>query len=282
MGRKRQGKLGADTWMAFLLALVSCLAILGFLFFHSGSPIPHRDLELKAQLNAMNAAVELFAYEFDGYPPSDANDPTGRPYCGAMKLVEALMGQDLRGVHVRLAYRVDGLDPNGLLPLYPPEPDAANLKLRQGPFLPAENANAWRLVDIYGKGNTGSFAESTFVLCDPYTRLRPSGDKTGMPILYYRAHPSGTAHDVVNPDNPQNIFNYRDNQALIALGVPGKPGETHPLADPKRFYRNTQNRKTSKSMPAWGNSFILISAGQDGLYGTADDICNFEWKYRKH
>jgi hypothetical protein len=35
-------------------------------------------------------------------------------------------------------------------------------------------------------------------------------------------------------------------------------------------------------MPSCGDSFILISAGQDGLYGTADDICNFEWKYRKH
>jgi hypothetical protein len=27
------------------------------------------------------------------------------------------------------------------------------------------------------------------------------------------------------------------------------------------------------------DSYILISAGKDGLYGTADDICNFEWKY---
>jgi hypothetical protein len=103
-----------------------------------------------------------------------------------------------------------------------------------------------------------------------------------MPILYYWANPSGIAHDVSNPDNPQNIYNHKDNQALIALGMPGKPGETHPLSDPKRFYLNTQDRKTSKSMPSSGNSFILISAGQDGLYGTADDICNFERKYRTH
>jgi hypothetical protein len=281
MRQRQQGKLGKETWIALIFVLVSCLAILGFLFFHSGSPISDRDLELKAQLNAMNAAIELFAYEFDGYPPSDANDPTGRPYCGAMKLVEALMGQDLRGFHVRSAYRAKGLDPNNLTPLYPPEPDAANLKLRKGPFLPAEGSYARRLVDIYGKGNTGPFPEDTLVLCDTYGYRGAGGQRTGMPILYYRANPSGTAHDVVNPDNPQNIFNYKDNQALIALGVPGKPGETHPLADPKRFYLNTQDRKTSKSMPSWGNSFILISAGPDGLYGTADDICNFEWKYRK-
>ncbi len=288
MKRKQQGKLGKETWIALIFVLVSCLAILGFLFFHSGSPISDRDLELKAQLNAMNAAIELFAYEFDGYPPSDANDATGRPYCGAMKLTEALMGRDLLGFHTKSTFRWDGLDAEGTL-LYPVNIDDlpvalhdSSLRARKGPFLQAENANACRLVDIYGKGNTGSFAESAFVLCDPYARPRPSGEKTGMPILYYRANPSGTAHDVVNPDNPQNIFNYKDNQALIALGVPGKPGETHPLIDPKRFYLNTRNRKTSKSMPSWGSSFILISAGQDGLYGTADDICNFEWKYRKH
>ncbi len=283
MRRERQGKLDAATGIALISVLVSCLAIFGFLFFHSGSTISHRDAELMAQLKAMDAAVELFANEFDAYPPSDANDPTGRPYCGAMKLTEALLGQDLFGFHTKSIFRRDGLDAEGTL-LYPTNLDDlpaalrdSSMRARKGPFLQPENGNACRLVDIYGKGNTGPFPESTFVLCDPYARPRPSGEKTGMPILYYRANPSGTAHDVVNPDNPQNIFNYQDNQALLALGVPGKPGQTHPLADPKRFYLNTQNRKTSKSMPTAGNSFILISAGQDGLYGTADDICNFEW-----
>jgi len=167
MRREQQGKLDATTWVALGFAL----AFFGFLFF-AGVPHVHRpdrDIEQRAVFNSLNAAVELSMLEFDGYPPSDANDPTGRPYCGAMKLVEALMGQDLRGFHVRSAYRADGLDPNGLAPLYPAEPDAANLRLRQGPFLPPGNANAWRLVDIYGKGNTGPFPENTFVLCDTYT-----------------------------------------------------------------------------------------------------------------
>ncbi len=151
-----------------------------------------------------------------------------------------------------------------------------NLTARKGPFLADENAYAFRLVDIYGKGNTGPFAENTFVLCDCYGRERPSGKGTGMPILYYRANPSGTTHDVTNPDNPQNIYNYRDNQALIALGVPGNPGATHPLIDPRRFYLSTQDRKvSSKPTPYRPDSFILISAGPDGLYGTADDITNF-------
>ena len=32
----------------------------------------------------------------------------------------------------------------------------------------------------------------------------------------------------------------------------------------------------------WLMSQRLISAGYDGEYGTPDDICNFEWKYREN
>jgi hypothetical protein len=280
MRHAQQGKLRVDI-LVMLVVLVFCLAFFGLLLFHRSHP-PYREVQLRAQINALNVALELFANEFDSYPPSDANDPTGRPYCGAMKLTEALMGQDLRGFHTKSAYRADGRDPNDLKQLYPPEPDGANLRLRKGPFLQAENANVWRLVDIYGKGNTGPFPESTSILCDVYGQKRPSGQKTGMPILYYRADPSGTLHDVHNPDNLRNLYHYQDNQALLSLGVPGKPGASHPLADPKRFYLNTQDRKnSSKFAPYRPDSFILISAGPDGLYGTADDLCNFDWKYRE-
>ena len=64
---------------------------------------------------------------------------------------------------------------------------------------------------------------------------------------------------------------------------PDSPGALHPLADPKRFYPNARDGKSpAQSAPYRRDSFILVSAGQDGLYGTADDICNFEWKYRKN
>lgn len=103
-----------------------------------------------------------------------------------------------------------------------------------------------------------------------------------MPILYYRADTSATLHDANEPDNSQNIYDYKDNQTLIKLGVPGKPGQMHPLTDPKRFYLNTQNTRVREiSLPYRAESYILVSAGRDGLYGTADDICNFDWQYRE-
>ena len=239
------------------------------------------DVKQKAQFHSMDAALGLFNNEFGAYPPSDASDGGGQPYCGAMKLAEALMGQDLMGCHVRSGFHADGLDPSGGTALYPGEPDAANLKARKGPYLQAEKANAYRLVDIYGKGNTGPFREDLYVLCDTYTRKHAGGAKTGMPILYFRADPNGTMHDVDDPNNPANIYDYRDNPALLKLGVPWALDTVHPLADPKRFYLNTQNEKVTQSRPHRADSYILISAGKDGLYGTADDICNFDWKYRE-
>jgi hypothetical protein len=262
-------------WLLLAILLTGLLLLL--LSQYSHDP-PKHGLRQKAQFHSLEAALELFANEFDHYPPSDANDGAGLPYCGAMKLSEAMMGWDLLGFHSQSAFRRDGVDPRTGDTLY----DPTVLKDRRGPFLPLESACAYRLVDIYGKGNTAPFLETTFVLCDTYMHTRVSGVKTGMPILYYRAHVDRTAHDVNDPDNPANIYDYRDNQTLIALGVPGKPGVVHPLADPKRFYRNTLNhRSTDQPHPYNADRYILISAGPDGLYGTADDICNFEWKYRE-
>jgi hypothetical protein len=251
-------------------------------------PRPGKNRQL-AQLHSMTAALELHANEFAGHPPSDANDPVGVPYCGAMKLCEAVTGRDLLGMHTRSVFRADGPDTAGTLKLYLDDTEArrqvdrkALLEERRGPWLQPENANAHRLVDIYGEGRAGPFNPNTFVACDVHGRRTAIGMRTGMPILYYRAAPNGTAHDVDEPNNPNNIYDYRDNQMLLALGVPGEPNAVHPLSDPKRFYKNTQNTKIrGRSVPHNADKFILISAGYDGLYGTRDDICNFEWQYRK-
>ena len=150
------------------------------------------------------------------------------------------------GLHPKSVYpsRWSGPERSGT-PLY----TADTLKDRPGPFLPIENANVYKLVDIYGKGRTGPFPENALVLCDIYVRKLPSGKKIGMPILYYRADSSGTKHDPNNPDDPQNIYDYRDNLALLNLGVPGDPNAVHPLADPRRFYLNTRNDKVRVACP---------------------------------
>jgi prepilin-type N-terminal cleavage/methylation domain-containing protein len=259
------------------------------------------DVKQKAQFNAMNTAIELFSTENNGYPPSTAMDPTGADYCGAMKLCEALMGQDLLGFHSNSVFRRDGMPAGGTgTSLYPTDVDTLpanvrdnNLKARKGPYIQAENANAWRLGDIYGD-QVGPFLPSSFVLCDVYERSMRSGEKTGMPILYYKAdtandfHDAGLASIMTKQENQGNIYNFWDNQELIQLGKPWQSNSaagSHRMdfnVDTERFYKNTQSDKvTTTSRPFRPDTFILISAGYDSEYGTADDICNYDWQYEE-
>ena len=254
-----------------------------------------RDVKQRTQLHGIDAAIELFSSECDEYPPSSAKDEAPPPtawasredYCGAMKLAEAMMGQDLLGFHPESAFRSDGTRDGVSASLYQP----TTINARRGPFLPLENANAYKLGDLYWeKGMTpGPFNPDLFVLCDVYSRVtnKNTGKRVGMPILYYKANTTNTLHLPDDPDNPNNIYNYLDNYELVALGMPGQQppptGPKHDLIDPspRRFYLNTKNDQvTTLSRPYRADSYILISAGWDGEYGTADDICNFEWRYK--
>ena len=97
----------------WLLLLVGLLLLVFFLLPEIySSPDRARNVKQRAQFHSCEAALELLANEFGHIPPSDANDETGLPYCGAMKLTEAVMGQDLLGFHPNSAFRLDGTDPN--------------------------------------------------------------------------------------------------------------------------------------------------------------------------
>lgn len=283
-----------------LLTVMSIIVILIGLLVPALNMVRRFAYEVKqqAQFHSIDAAIELFNSEFDGFPDSSALDPMGEPYCGAMKLAEAMMGQDLMGFHPDSVFNSNGTD--GTKMLYPNEDGITvdeyrnNLSTRKGPYLPLENANAYLMADIYGAANTDPFAPGHFVLCDVYRRVthKTTGKKVGMPILYYKANTSRTRHNIANPDDPENIYNYLDNQQLVLLGKPwdqpSAGGTPHRLAIENntapgtRFYMNTKNEKvTTTSRPYKDGTFILISAGHDGEYGTPDDICNFDWKYQE-
>jgi len=260
----------------------------------------------RAQFHSIDAALELFNNEFEGYPESGALDPKGASYCGGMKLCEAMLGWDLLGFHSNSTFNRDGTSATGTF-LY----DPTILSSRRGPFLPLESANAYRLGELYPEDSPGlanfqvtapgipttpPWMSYNYVLCDVYAKEFYKV-KAGMPILYYRANTSNSMHLRVNLQTPEvrppmptdaagNIYNYWDNQELLELGKPwvsggaGTASKNHALADYKTFYNNTRSYKIQQPWrPYRADSYILISAGYDNEYGTADDICNFEWKY---
>ncbi len=102
-----------------------------------------------------------------------------------------------------------------------------------------------------------------------------------MPVLYYKADELG---QLVNPAGPPTkaanngyIYNSNDNMELVELGMPWDLTSMHILlANFYEFIRNVQiSDSTGVSRPSRSDSYILISAGWDGEYGTRDDIANF-------
>lgn len=282
---KQSDKKAAFTIVELLTVMSIIIILMGLLApAMNRVRIYARRVSQKNQFHSIDVALELFRAEFDGYPDSGALDGSGASYCGAMKLAEAMVGQDLLGFHPDSRFLADGTDGSGNQLYYyspTPPPPLDNLKARKEHYLPLEQANAYKLEDLYS--NLGPFIaiKDRVVLCDVYTRVMNinTGKKVGMPILYYEANTSRTAHDQSLPP-AQNIYNYLDNDELVGLGRPWDPppGTPHTLFNnPTKFYQSTWNEKVSVIIrPYRADSFILISAGFDGEYGTPDDVFNFE------
>ncbi|MFZ0033672.1 MAG: type II secretion system protein [Sedimentisphaerales bacterium] len=289
------GKKAAFT-IVELLTVMSIIVILIGLLVPSLNMAKRyaKEVKQKALFHSIDAAMELFNSDWEGYPPSSAKDEIGDDYCGAMKLCEALVGQDLMGFHPNSRFRADCTDGAGHQ-LYdnPPTGTALdpntrdNLKARKGPYLQTENANAYRLSQLYG-ATTTPFKKDLFVLCDVYSNVKnqDTGRKIGMPILYYKANTSNTIHDPNGTfptvgDDKKYIYNYTDNDNLVKLGPPpwdAAGTDTHPLYGPTtNFYDITRDKRISiqNGRPYRPDSYILISAGYDGMYGTKDDVFNF-------
>ena len=105
-----------------LLTVMSIIVILIGLLVPALNKVKQYAYEVKqkAQFHSIDAALELFNSEFDGYPDSGALDPDAMQYCGAMKLCEAIISRDLMGFHPDSIFRSNGLGSLGIN-LYPPQ-----------------------------------------------------------------------------------------------------------------------------------------------------------------
>lgn len=308
-----------------LLTVMSVIAVLIGLLVPALNLVKDysKQIQQQAQFHSIEAALEMFSADFGYYPESgdnydaylnvtmNPNDPN--PYGGANKLAEALVGMDYLGVHPSTDFRstgqstVVGLDgttmyntlvynTGGIANFQTAD---ENIKCRKGPYIEFENANAFRMDEVYEEANLGSFGrnfpvdggnEYPLVLCDVFTKKRSGRGnlKTGMPVLYYRARTQFIAQDYDNaamaglPGGLQDdIYYYADNLNLLMLGTPEDPALLHPIADGQfndelQFEQMILNKKVRGiQRPYRAGSYILISAGQDGLYGTGDDVTNF-------
>jgi len=256
-----------------------------------------RVVKQKGMFHDMGKGLEMFSVDHDGYTDSSPEDLDKNEYCGAMKVCEAMVGQDGLGFHPDSVF--DDKGQAGGVDLYynrtalvgPPyaAADEQNLRTRKPKYMEGKDIQVASVEALFG-ATTGTFDPCCPVLCDVFkrTQLIVNGQKAGMPILYYKADPSKLTHDIlrIGPDplSGENIYNYWDNRELVKIRPPWAPTTDHPLYNPpggtyegEVFYAITKNKDvTTTPKPYNENSYILISAGWDGLYGTEDDVFNFE------
>ena len=247
----------------------------------------------KGQFHEMRTGLEMFYVDFGEYPESSENSFPGGiddvPYCGAQKLCEALLGKDNHGLHPDSQFIAAGTDRSGNL-LYPPAPPnplsdqtyMSNLRSRKNTYVDPEKFKTTNLYALFGTSIT-PYTEPNAFICDVFRAVRnhnPNGPSTiGMPVLYYRANTSKMGHHL-NTDAAnitQNIYDYRDNYNFTTLRTAEMGDSEHPIrADHNIFYNTTWNGR-DRVMPKPFNSetYLLVSAGWDGFYGTKDDIFNF-------
>ncbi len=139
-------------------------------------------------------------------------------------------------------------------------------------------------------------------------------DRFDRPILYYRANVAATLlasstdpyPSVGNQYNPDGVYSIKDNAWFTGigssfgdykpaqidcgggvqhrLGVRGAVGPSHAevFADSNRntfAYMVGDQRITARPTAQRPDTYLLISAGPDGKYGTGDDITNFAPNY---
>jgi hypothetical protein len=244
------------------------------------------DTKQRAQFHSISVALEFFSGENDGYPTSTALPVGGTSNLtvGAQHLAEALVGRDLQGYDIASSWDSEADDAVSGTDIYSGATDS--LDRRRGPYLNAENVEAYLISQLYS-GNTGNIYDTNNpVLTDAY-RVKfitvTAGTvsrqlKVGSPILYYRADTTSRTFEYDTPAHcEESIYNIYDNDELVALGKV-IDGTAHPIFDPngrQTFYEKITNPTISTSRPYNQNTYILISAGFDGRYGTRDDITNF-------
>jgi hypothetical protein len=158
-------------------------------------------------------------------------------------------------------------------------------------------------------------ADAGIVLTDPFkagssdwknSKLPFIVDTFGYPVLYYVANPQAKLPFTDVESNRPGVytqwdntpFTGSDNGTIVGLDLGG--GTTHPMysvgwsvtgginARPQEpsfaaavydrglFEQQTNAAGEGKVWPYRPDTFLIISAGKDGLYGSSDDVTNFE------
>lgn len=295
--------------------LVELLTVIGIIALLIGILIPSlarartqaRKVATAATISAIDKGLEMFHNDFGQYPDSTSlrNSPPHRvdpvvwpagfmgpnnQLTGAHWLVRALAGHDLQGVDTDGLMLRDG-SVNTI------NVDAATALARRGTYMEADQ--------IFREDTHERFRQDGDA---PNTGRPLLIDAFDGPILYYRANPRRpdfafdirdnaliTGSDVNNlpgwdfsgalqfegASGPRHAIGFlgMDGNDLVPEVGPGTPFEQFPVRG-RTFTGYLHNRSTfgmTGTIRAVNRErFVLISAGPDGVFGTTEDVNNFD------
>jgi type II secretory pathway pseudopilin PulG len=205
------------------------------------------------------------------------------------------------------AYAVDGV---GTPPATAADVQRSHDRRKEMYITPTPEMVAVDLEPLYGVGNTGNLypgggdpattKKMGPVLCDAMKVADVPGQnnttlRAGTQFLYFKANQDTRAYGESDGTykNTGYIYNYLDNKDLLNLmplsGAMDKdnnllPHAWSPMSEDdaavnanrrKAFYQAIINPAiTTEARPYNVNTYIIISAGVDGVFGTKDDISN--------
>jgi type II secretory pathway pseudopilin PulG len=276
--------------MIELITVVSIIALLMALLIPSVAAV-HRYAKVvqqTAQIETIETALDRFKLKYGDYPPSEATG-TNQNYGGAQKLADALVGRDLMGYFPGTKWDTD--NPDLILNAYNRWDNDGNNVRDEIPFKQG-TSHVFSIEDLGLRDPpvTITLPESTNVICDVFGRwpvTRPDGTvvKAGVPILYYRANATGNVIEDIYKQSDNSDLAWAVCEKLDEVGdIQNNPMATaingvlfYGTNDPRDgIYGYIQDPMVEiKEWPYNPDSYLLISAGPDGIYGNADDITNF-------
>lgn len=268
-----------------------------------------KGLQQKSVFHAMKVGLELYSGDFESYPDSRLRQSSGVSVTGAQHLAEAMLGRDQRGFEPRTGWFPMGDSIfNTTVPADLYRDTDSSLARRKGPYCEikygkvAEVLSLWASQapsTIYAPALTVPQWERSPLITDVFTQNNTVSGNAGMPILYFKADPTKrfrvniSRQTVSNPASTEYrdwTYNFDDNLPVLQLAWlrdPDQAGAAVHYRDPddagktqaQVFYeRITQQAEPDRNFfkPFNSSTFILISAGWDGVYGTKDDIVNYD------
>lgn len=311
MRDRRKQKRGGFTLIELLVVVAIISMLIAILSVGTRKvKIISKGLQQKSEFHAMEVGLELFSSDFNGYPESSVREDGVDSVTGAQHLAEALLGRDNRGFDPQT-----GWFPKHDATFKEPDPPAdlytdtdASLARRKGPYSEVKYGKVAMVLDlwtdrtpsnIYAPLLTATLVERSPMITDVFNRNDTVSGRAGMPILYFKADSTkrfrvdSSRQTVTNPTEAYYkdwIYNFDDNLPVLQLSwlrdttqngadVHYKDPDDTSKNQAQVFYEQiTQQGDASRNFytPYNASTFILLSAGWDGVYGTKDDIVNFD------